>query len=145
LDFHVRRPGLVIFATIIAVVVNWLSTIFIFIMTCEGVIMRRTHVIQGPGLLAVCFTALFALPTVRSILPGAPDFGALNLVGVVPNVIIISVCTVMVSVSILRPRSRNKRGGVRRAVTAARTATRAVVTRSIPRFFRSTTRRQVQV
>ncbi|KIM25659.1 hypothetical protein M408DRAFT_25987 [Serendipita vermifera MAFF 305830] len=77
IDFDVRRPGLVIFATIIAVTVYWLSTIFIFIMTCEGVIMRRTHVIQGPGLLAVCFTALFALPTVRSILPGAPDFGAL--------------------------------------------------------------------
>jgi hypothetical protein len=28
------------------VVVNWLSTAFIFIMTCEGVIMGRVHVIH---------------------------------------------------------------------------------------------------
>jgi hypothetical protein len=42
-------------------------------MTCEGVIMRRFEVIMGPQLLAVCFTALFALPSVRSILPGKTD------------------------------------------------------------------------
>jgi hypothetical protein len=92
----VKRPSLVTTATIIAVVVNWLSAIFIFIMTCEGVILRRTKVIevcrhsileipaidpfsQSSQLLGICFTALFALPSVRSILPGAPDeFGCLS-------------------------------------------------------------------
>ncbi|PVG03816.1 hypothetical protein CPB86DRAFT_307384 [Serendipita vermifera] len=101
--FKARRTGLVKFACVVAVVVNWFSTIFIFIMTCEGVIMRRAKVITGPQLLAVCFTALFALPSVRSILPGAPEFGALiDLVGIVPNVIIISICTTLVAIATLR-------------------------------------------
>ncbi|PVF92381.1 hypothetical protein CPB86DRAFT_819688 [Serendipita vermifera] len=102
LMIRASRPLLVILACIIAVIVNWLSTIFIFIMTCEGVIMRRFQVIMGPQLLAVCFTALFALPSVRSILPGAPEFGSLNLIGIVPNVIIISICTILVAVATLR-------------------------------------------
>jgi len=104
INFIVKRPSLVITATIIAVVVNWLSTIFIFIMTCEGVILRRTQVIESSQLLGICFTALFALPSVRSILPGAPDeFGCLiDLVGIIPNVVIVSLCTTMVSISTLR-------------------------------------------
>ncbi|PVG03742.1 hypothetical protein CPB86DRAFT_694370 [Serendipita vermifera] len=102
INFIAKRPGMVITATIIAVVVNWLSTIFIFVMTCEGVIMRRIRVIEEAQLLAVCFTALFALPSVRAILPGAPEFGALNLVGIVPNVIIISLCTTLVAIQTLR-------------------------------------------
>ncbi|PVG03821.1 hypothetical protein CPB86DRAFT_793207 [Serendipita vermifera] len=77
LSFTAERTGLVKFATVIAVLVNWLSTIFIFIMTCEGVIMQRYQVLVAPQLLAVCLTSLFALPSVRSILPGAPEFGAL--------------------------------------------------------------------
>ena len=40
--------------------------------------MRRAKVIEGAQLLGVCFTALFALPSVRSILPGAPEFGCLS-------------------------------------------------------------------
>jgi len=102
-NFIAVRPGLVIFAAIVAVIVNWLSTIFIFIMTCEGVVLRRSSVIEGPQLLAVCFTALFALPSVRSILPGAPDFGALiDLVGIIPNVIVVSLCTTAVAIESLR-------------------------------------------
>ncbi|PVG03817.1 hypothetical protein CPB86DRAFT_869219 [Serendipita vermifera] len=101
--FKARRTGLVKFACVVAVIINWFSTVFIFIMTCEGVIMRRFEVITSPQLLAVCFTALFALPSVRSILPGAPEFGSLvDLVGIVPNVIIISVCTTLVAVATLR-------------------------------------------
>ncbi|PVG03818.1 hypothetical protein CPB86DRAFT_307328 [Serendipita vermifera] len=103
LTLKARRTGLVKFASIVAVIVNWFSTLFIFIMTCEGVLMQRFKVIMEPQLLAVCFTALFALPTVRSILPGAPDFGALiDLVGIVPNVIIISLCTTLVAISTLK-------------------------------------------
>jgi len=95
-----RRPGLVIFAAIVAVVVNWLSTILVFVLTCESIIMRRGYMLEGTDLLSVCFTALFALPSVRSLLPGAPDFGALiDLVGIIPNVIIISLCTCVVCVA----------------------------------------------
>jgi hypothetical protein len=45
------------------------------------------------------------LPSVRAILPGAPDFGALiDLVGIIPNVIIISICTTIFAVQKLRLR-----------------------------------------
>ncbi|PVG03820.1 hypothetical protein CPB86DRAFT_869221 [Serendipita vermifera] len=77
LRFTAERTSLVKFATVVSVTVNWISTIFIFIMTCEGVIMQRFQILMAPQLLAVCPTSLFALPSVRAILPGAPDFGAL--------------------------------------------------------------------
>lgn len=35
------RPPLVRFAVAMAVIVNWTSTLFIFILTCESLIMRR--------------------------------------------------------------------------------------------------------
>jgi hypothetical protein len=65
--------------------------------------MSRSHILQNSQLLAVCFTALFALPSVRSILPGAPDFGAIiDLIGIIPNVIVISLCTTLVAGATLR-------------------------------------------
>jgi hypothetical protein len=59
-------------------VVNWTSTFFIFVLTCEVLIMRRGFMLSGTDLLGVTFTSLFALPSVRLLLPGAPDFGALS-------------------------------------------------------------------
>ncbi|PVF99689.1 hypothetical protein CPB86DRAFT_702824, partial [Serendipita vermifera] len=104
-----KRSPVVKLVGIFAVIVNWLSTIFIFIMTCEGVIMRRFQVIMGSQLLGVSFTALFALPTIRSTLPGVPEFGALNLLGIIPNVIIISLCTTLVVITTLRQIVEEKR------------------------------------
>ncbi|KAG8805197.1 hypothetical protein FRC18_006805, partial [Serendipita sp. 400] len=98
LYFTGKRPLLVKFAAILAVIVNWTSTIGIFLLTCEAVIMHRFHILSETDILAVCLTALFALPSVRAILPGAPDFGAiLDLIGVIPNIILISVCTTMMA------------------------------------------------
>jgi hypothetical protein len=93
IDFSGRRPGLVIFAAMVALVVNWTTTIGIFLITCESVVMQRTYILrvcrclmtyvllltfsQETDILGVCLTALFALPSVRAILPGAPDFGAI--------------------------------------------------------------------
>lgn len=94
IDFTGRRPGLVKFACIVAVIVNWTSTIGIFLLTCEAVVMKRNYILRDMDILGVCLTALFALPSVRAILPGAPDFGAIiDLIGIIPNVIIISLCT----------------------------------------------------
>ncbi|KAG8793490.1 hypothetical protein FRC17_008446, partial [Serendipita sp. 399] len=87
IDFTGRRPMLVKFAAVLAVLVNWMSTIGIVLLTCEAVFLRRLHILSETDILGVCFTALFALPSVRAILPGAPEFGAvLDLVGVIPNV-----------------------------------------------------------
>jgi hypothetical protein len=53
------------------------STLVIFLLTGESVLLRRQHILEGTDMLGVCFAALFALPTVRSLLPGAPtQFGA---------------------------------------------------------------------
>ena len=40
--------------------------------------MRRTYILNETDILGVCISALFALPSVRAILPGAPDFGAIS-------------------------------------------------------------------
>ncbi|KAG8832260.1 hypothetical protein FRC17_001657 [Serendipita sp. 399] len=95
LEFTGRRPTLVKFAAVLAVLVNWTSTIGIFLLTCEAVIMRRLHILsvgivylaflctirlnrrQETDILGVCFTALFALPTI----------------------IIVSICTTMMAVA----------------------------------------------
>lgn len=61
-------------------------------------------------MLGVSFTALFALPTIRSTLPGVPEFGALiDLLGIIPNVIIISLCTTLVVITTLRQIVEEKR------------------------------------
>ncbi|KAG8751291.1 hypothetical protein FRC14_008007 [Serendipita sp. 396] len=100
LDFIGKRPDLVRFAAILAIIVNWLSTIGIFLLTSEAAIMGRLHILTETDIMGVCFTALFALPSVRVILPGAPDFGAIiDLIGIIPNIIIISICTTMMAIS----------------------------------------------
>ncbi|CCA77444.1 hypothetical protein PIIN_11421, partial [Serendipita indica DSM 11827] len=105
LDFTGRRPGLVKFAAILAVLVNWTSTIGIFLLTCESVVMRRTYILTETDILGVCVGALFALPSVRAILPGAPDFGAIiDLIGIIPNIIIVSLCTTAIALSKLTMR-----------------------------------------
>ncbi|TRM55798.1 hypothetical protein BD626DRAFT_522502 [Schizophyllum amplum] len=94
IDFDVRRPGLVKFTVIAVVVINWLSTVVIFLLTGEALLLRRLHIVEGTDVLGVLFSALFALPGVRSLLPGAPPFGStIDLVGILPNVIIVSLCT----------------------------------------------------
>ena len=103
IDFVGRRPGLVIFATMIGVIVNWTTTLGIFLITCEAVVMKRTYIlkvrrdtvsflppsihqhhIKETDILGVCLTALFALPSIRAILPGSPEFGAIGLSSLSP-------------------------------------------------------------
>ncbi|KIM23777.1 hypothetical protein M408DRAFT_27604 [Serendipita vermifera MAFF 305830] len=64
------RPPLVQFAAILALFVNWISTMFIFVLTAESLVMRRGFMLSGTDLLGVTFTSLFALPSVRLLLPG---------------------------------------------------------------------------
>ncbi|KIM32358.1 hypothetical protein M408DRAFT_326953, partial [Serendipita vermifera MAFF 305830] len=104
-DFAGKRPALVVFAAMVALIVNWLITVAIFLITGEAVIMRRVHILSETDILGVCLTALFALPSVRSILPGAPGFGCIiDLIGIIPNIILISLCTTAMAVSKLRMR-----------------------------------------
>lgn len=109
IDFDASRPGIVIFCVIVVVIVNWICTVAIFLVTGEVILLRRKHILEGTDMLSVCFAALFALPTVRSLLPGAPqDFGAvIDFVGILPNVIIISLCTTVFACAKLRSRLKN--------------------------------------
>lgn len=50
-----KRPAIVKFAAIMAVIVNWTSTFFIFILTCEALIMRRGYMLSV-GLVSLQFT-----------------------------------------------------------------------------------------
>jgi hypothetical protein len=72
------RPALVQFTAVLSIVVNWTSTFIIFVLTSEVLLMRRGFMMSGTDLLGVTFTSLFALPSIRLLLPGAPEFGALS-------------------------------------------------------------------
>ncbi|KAG8776563.1 hypothetical protein FRB91_000797 [Serendipita sp. 411] len=103
--FRGMRPLVVIICAITAVAVNWTCAIFIFVLTCETVFMRRSYMLQGTDILSMCFTALFALPTIRLLLPGAPDYGVMiDLIGVLPCTLIVALCTVCISIVKLRLR-----------------------------------------
>jgi len=101
------RPGLVKAVVILTVVINWLITLAICVITGEAVLLQRAHILGCSDILAICMTALFALPTVRSVLPGAPQFGCLvDLIGILPNIILISICTIAFAVAKTRGRLR---------------------------------------
>ncbi|KAG8775604.1 hypothetical protein FRC15_000437 [Serendipita sp. 397] len=110
IEFDGSRPPLLIFCAVAAVVVNWTCALFIFILTCEAIIMRRSYMLQGTDILSMCFTALFALPTIRSLLPGAPSYGAIiDLVGILPCTLIVALCAVCVAVAKLNKRHKPKK------------------------------------
>ncbi|KAL1699699.1 hypothetical protein EV121DRAFT_215684, partial [Schizophyllum commune] len=93
ISFRVRRPTIVKFIVTAVVLVNWLSTLAIFFLTGEPLLLRRLRVVNDTDILGVLFASLFALPGVRALLPDAPPFGCtIDLVGILPNVIIISLC-----------------------------------------------------
>ncbi|KAL1695227.1 hypothetical protein GGG16DRAFT_45653, partial [Schizophyllum commune] len=93
INFRVRRPTIVKFIVTAVVLVNWLSTLAIFFLTGEPLLLRRMRVVNDTDILGVLFASLFALPGVRALLPDAPPFGCtIDLVGILPNVIIISLC-----------------------------------------------------
>lgn len=105
IKFKGIRPPVVKFAAVSAVIVNWTSALFIFVLTCEAIVMRRRYMLEGTDILSVCFTALFALPTIRALLPGAPEYGAtLDLVGVLPCTVLVALCTVAVAIAKLNKR-----------------------------------------
>jgi len=105
ITLQLQRPGLVKAIVILTVFINWLITLSICILTGEAIILERMYILSGSDILSICLTSLFALPSVRSVLPGAPPFGCLiDMVGILPNVILISLCTTAFAVSKARNR-----------------------------------------
>lgn len=108
ITFWVERTNLVKFCVFVVFVINWIITIAIFLVTGEALLLNRQTILEGTDILAICFTALFALPSVRSLLPGVPvQYGCfLDILGILPNVIIVTLCTAFFTNSRLRMRGR---------------------------------------
>lgn len=86
-----RHPIVKVFAIIIAAI-NWALTIALAYMTLAYTMGGR-ELPPGSDSVTLMFTALFALPTVRSTMPGNPPFGCLlDAVGIIPNLLIVAVC-----------------------------------------------------
>lgn len=112
IQIWVERTGLVKFCVFAVFLVNWIVTIAIFLVTGEALLLNRTNILSGTDILAICFSALFALPSVRSLLPGVPGYGCLlDMVGILPNVIIVALCTTFFANSRLRMRAHQQRRG----------------------------------
>lgn len=106
ITFWVERTGLVKFCVVVVFCINWIITIGIFLVTGEALLLNRQKIVEGTDILAICFTALFALPSVRSLLPGVPvSYGCfLDIIGILPNVLIVTLCTTFFANSRLRMR-----------------------------------------
>ncbi|CAG7850932.1 SubName: Full=Uncharacterized protein {ECO:0000313/EMBL:CCA74578.1} [Serendipita indica DSM 11827] len=110
IQLQVERTGLVKFCVLAVFLVNWIVTIAIFLVTGEALLLNRTNILSGTDILAICFSALFALPSVRSLLPGVPGYGCLlDMLGILPNVIIVALCTTFFANSRLRMRVHQQR------------------------------------
>ncbi|KAG8844840.1 hypothetical protein FRB91_002277 [Serendipita sp. 411] len=72
--------------------------------------MRRSYMLNGTDILSMCFAALFAIPTISSLLSSAPAYGAIiDLVGILPCTLIVASCPVCVSVAKLSRRHRTEK------------------------------------
>ncbi|PVG03827.1 hypothetical protein CPB86DRAFT_869225 [Serendipita vermifera] len=117
LTFKAERTDIVKFTSCAVIIINWSFMTCIFFMTCESIFIHGYDLIMQSQVVAICLAALFALPTIRSILPGTPEFGTLsNMIGIVPNVIIIFICMALVSLSTLRKIAQKKKQGTKKKV-----------------------------
>ncbi|KAG8815762.1 hypothetical protein FRC18_001329 [Serendipita sp. 400] len=108
IQIWVTRTGLVKFCVFVVFVIHWFVTIALFLLTGESLLLNRHNILESTDIFAVCFSALFALPSVRSLLPGVPGYGCvLDMLGILPNMIIITLCTVFFAISRLRHRYRH--------------------------------------
>ncbi|EJD49118.1 hypothetical protein AURDEDRAFT_162059 [Auricularia subglabra TFB-10046 SS5] len=62
--------------------------------------MGRRQLPDGLDSIALPFAGLFALPSVRSVMPGDPPFGCLiDFIGIIPNLCIVSGCATVLLLS----------------------------------------------
>ncbi|KAG8952139.1 hypothetical protein FRC04_005139 [Tulasnella sp. 424] len=79
--------------------INWLMTGVVMWITISAVQGRRRI---PADLFGIPITALFALPTVRSIMPGAPFFGCiLDYGGIILNLLVLTICSVSLLISVI--------------------------------------------
>lgn len=94
-----RRNHVIKASAILILAFNWLVTLAILYMTLVYTMGRR-QLPDGLDSIALPFAGLFALPSVRSVMPGDPPFGCLiDFIGIIPNLCIVSGCATVLLLS----------------------------------------------
>ncbi|KAF8157352.1 hypothetical protein K438DRAFT_1687174 [Mycena galopus ATCC 62051] len=88
----IRRHVVVKISAFLILLINWLVALALLYMTVLSVFGRR-KLPGGMDSVALPFAGLFALPSVRAVMPGNPPFGCLiDFIGILPNLAIIAGC-----------------------------------------------------
>ncbi|KAG8908250.1 hypothetical protein FRB99_008315 [Tulasnella sp. 403] len=96
---HISRAQIVIGYAFLIWVVNWLMTGVVLWITISAVQGRRRI---PADLFGIPITALFALPTVRAIMPGSPAFGCiLDYSGIILNLALLAICSVSLLLTVI--------------------------------------------
>ncbi|KZV92996.1 hypothetical protein EXIGLDRAFT_768436 [Exidia glandulosa HHB12029] len=111
INLHIRlsRTVVVKISALLILILNWVVTVGIVYMVIASTAGRR-HPPDGFDIVALPFAALFALPQVRSVMPGDPPFGCLlDFIGIIPNLTLIAVSgTVLLVVRVHRAKLHHK-------------------------------------
>ncbi|KAJ6459827.1 hypothetical protein DFH09DRAFT_1230870 [Mycena vulgaris] len=88
----IQRHVVVKISAFLILLLNWLVALALLYMTVLSVFGRR-KLPGGMDSVALPFAGLFALPSVRAVMPGNPPFGCLiDFIGILPNLAIIAGC-----------------------------------------------------
>ncbi|KZT39698.1 hypothetical protein SISSUDRAFT_1045203 [Sistotremastrum suecicum HHB10207 ss-3] len=105
-QIRITRHFVVQFSAVLILLFNWLVTLALLYLTVLYV-FARAKLPGGMDGVALPFAGLFALPSVRGVMPGNPPFGCLiDFIGIVPNLAIITGCaTTLLLVRLHRERA----------------------------------------
>ncbi|KAH7100299.1 hypothetical protein BKA62DRAFT_706606 [Auriculariales sp. MPI-PUGE-AT-0066] len=105
---YMERTPVTVASAVLMIVLNWIVTLGIFWMTLTYG-LSRWQLPDGLDSVALPFAALFALPSVRSVMPGDPPFGCfIDFVGIIPNLAIVAVCATWHLVSRIRREAKDR-------------------------------------
>ncbi|EJD48282.1 hypothetical protein AURDEDRAFT_162753 [Auricularia subglabra TFB-10046 SS5] len=94
-NITLQRSYVVRISAILIVVFNWLVTIGLCYLAMTYIQGRKMFPSEMDS-VGLQFAGLFALPTVRSIMPGGPPFGCLlDFIGIIPNLVLVSLAATL--------------------------------------------------
>ncbi|KAH7075286.1 hypothetical protein BKA62DRAFT_733795 [Auriculariales sp. MPI-PUGE-AT-0066] len=88
LSIFIDRSVVTKLSAILIVILNWAVTLGVLYMVITYVLGRR-HLPVGLDSVALPFAGLFALPSVRNVMPGDPPF---DFIGIIPNLAVVATC-----------------------------------------------------
>ncbi|KAH7100033.1 hypothetical protein BKA62DRAFT_708068 [Auriculariales sp. MPI-PUGE-AT-0066] len=99
----IRRSTVTKLSAILIVILNWAVTLGVLHMVITYVVGRR-QLPDGLDSVALPFAGLFALPSVRSVMPGNPPF---DFIGIIPNLAILASCATVLLVCRIHRETRD--------------------------------------